>query len=127
MVRPLRPSPAKASTPAVVHPPPDQKHSRHLLAWQLVVSTPLPQFGPAYRAYKSPFGPQYKPRPHLMGWDAVAMKRYGVMAAGYGAMAGIFALFFFAEVPRVRDDIMIKVPIIGDYFVKEIPPEDNPF
>ncbi|KAK7535664.1 ubiquinol-cytochrome-c reductase complex subunit-domain-containing protein [Phyllosticta paracitricarpa] len=87
---------------------------------------PLP-FGPAYRSYKSQFGPQYKPRPHIMGWDAVAFKRYGVMAAGYGAVAGIFALFFFAEVPRVRNDIMIKLPVLGDYFVKEIPPEDNPF
>lgn len=49
------------------------------------------------------------------------------MAAGFGGVAGFFALFFFAEVPRVRTDIMEKVPILGDYFVKEIPPEDNPF
>lgn len=36
-------------------------------------------------------------------------------------------LFFFSEVPRVREDIMRKVPILGDYFIREIPPEDNPF
>jgi hypothetical protein len=51
----------------------------------------------------------------------------GGMAAGFGGVAGVFALFFFAEVPRVSKDIMQKVPILGDYFVKEIPPEDNPF
>lgn len=51
----------------------------------------------------------------------------GGMAAGFGGVAGFFALFFFAEVPRVSKDIMQKVPILGDYFVKEIPPEDNPF
>lgn len=48
-------------------------------------------------------------------------------AAGFGAVAGIFALFFFGDVPRVRKDIMQKVPIIGDHFVKTIAPEDNPF
>ena len=37
------------------------------------------------------------------------------------------ALFFFAEVPKVRDDIMLKVPFLADYFKKEVPPEDNPF
>jgi len=49
------------------------------------------------------------------------------MAAGFVAATGIFALFFFAEVPRVRIDIVEKIPVIGSYFKKEIPPEDNPF
>ena len=49
------------------------------------------------------------------------------MAATFAAATGIFALFFFAEVPRVRIDIVEKIPIIGSYFKKEIPPEDNPF
>ena len=40
---------------------------------------------------------------------------------------GFAALWFFAEVPRVRDDIMLKVPVVGNFFVKEIAPEDNPF
>lgn len=53
--------------------------------------------------------------------------RSGVTAGGFGAVAGIFALFFFADVPKVRNDIMQKIPIIGDHFVKEIAPEDNPF
>ncbi len=49
------------------------------------------------------------------------------MAATFAAATGIFALFFFAEVPRVRIDIVEKIPVIGSYFKKEIPPEDNPF
>jgi hypothetical protein len=51
----------------------------------------------------------------------------GMTAGSFGAVAGIFALFFFAEVPKVRTDIMQKVPILGSYFVVEIAPEDNPF
>jgi hypothetical protein len=27
----------------------------------------------------------------------------------------------------VREDILCHLPVIGEYFVKEIPPEDNPF
>jgi hypothetical protein len=50
-----------------------------------------------------------------------------VLAGGFGGAAGFFALFMFAEVPRVREDIMKKIPILGSYFNVEIPPEDNPF
>lgn len=50
-----------------------------------------------------------------------------IMAGLFGGAAGIFALFFFGEIPRVRKDILEKVPIIGPYFHRETPPEDNPF
>ena len=53
---------------------------------------------------------------------------FSAMTAGaFGAAAGIFALFFFGEVPKVRKDILQKVPIIGPYFIREVAPEDNPF
>ncbi|GAM86130.1 hypothetical protein ANO11243_041410 [Dothideomycetidae sp. 11243] len=64
---------------------------------------------PDYKTYKSKYGP------------------HGVMAAGFGTAAGIFAVFFFGEVPKVRKDILSKVPLIGDHFIREVPPEDNPF
>lgn len=50
-----------------------------------------------------------------------------MLAAGFGGVAGFFALFFFAEVPKVRDDIMKKIPVLDKFFTHEIPPEDNPF
>ncbi|KNG50406.1 cytochrome b-c1 complex subunit 10 [Stemphylium lycopersici] len=53
--------------------------------------------------------------------------KYGALAAGFGGVAGFFALFFFAEVPKVRDDIMKKIPVLDKFFTHEIPPEDNPF
>lgn len=41
---------------------------------------------------------------------------------------GLFFLFFFLnDVPRVREDIWEQMPMIGDYYHKETPPEDNPF
>ncbi|KAF2443387.1 hypothetical protein P171DRAFT_521950 [Karstenula rhodostoma CBS 690.94] len=80
-----------------------------------------------YQTYKSPFGPQYKPAAHFHGITARHLAKFGGLAAGFGGVAGFFALFFFAEVPRVRNDIMLKIPVIGDYFIVDVPPEDNPF
>ncbi|KAF4314165.1 hypothetical protein SLS57_010195 [Botryosphaeria dothidea] len=82
---------------------------------------------PGYSTYKSPFGPKYSTAPHFHGISLSQAAKYGTTAAGFGAVAGIFAIFFFAEVPRVREDIMKKVPVLGNYFKVEIAPEDNPF
>ncbi|RMX83383.1 hypothetical protein D0869_05344 [Hortaea werneckii] len=49
------------------------------------------------------------------------------LAGGFGGVAGIFALFFFNGIPKVQQDILQKVPFIGDFFKHEIAPEDNPF
>lgn len=70
---------------------------------------------------------RYSVAPHFHGINTMRAYRFGLTAAGFAGAAGIFALFFFAEVPKVRDDIVTKIPIIGDHFRKEIPPEDNPF
>lgn len=66
--------------------------------------------------------PSHPPRLHKLTFTPS-----GALLGGFGGVAGFFALFFFAEVPRVREDIMKKVPILGNYFHVEIPPEDNPF
>jgi hypothetical protein len=44
-----------------------------------------------------------------------------------GAAAVVALLLFAEEIPTVRRDIFQKIPIIGDYWVKTVPPEDNPF
>ncbi|KAF2257803.1 hypothetical protein CC78DRAFT_572926 [Lojkania enalia] len=105
------------STPAATAPP---GHFAKTPAAQSMRSIP-------YTGYKSPYGPAYKTATHFHGITLNKAAKYGTLAAGFGGVAGFFALFFFAEVPRVREDIMRKVPIIGPYFVKEIAPEDNPF
>ncbi|KAL8810028.1 MAG: hypothetical protein Q9223_007837 [Gallowayella weberi] len=62
---------------------------------------------PDYKAYKSPHGPN------------------GITAGSFGVVGATFVLFFFADLPKVRTDIMQKLPVVGDYFVREIPPSDN--
>lgn len=65
--------------------------------------------------------------PNFMGLSPQRAWTYGTIATGFSVATGIFALFFFGEVPKVRNDILSKMPVIGEYFVREIPPEDNPF
>lgn len=51
----------------------------------------------------------------------------GTTAALFGGVLGVAGIFFLSDIPRVRTDIMQKLPFVGGYFVKEIAPEDNPF
>lgn len=56
----------------------------------------------------------------------VFVHRSGTIATYFGASAGLFAVFFFGDVPRVRQDILVNIPIVGGLFEKpEIAPEDN--
>ncbi|KAI9651340.1 hypothetical protein NHQ30_001379 [Ciborinia camelliae] len=85
-----------------------------------------PPKGPvSYGTYKSPYGPKYKIQPNIAGWTPKAASKVGLTLAGFGASAGFFALFFFSDIPRVRNDIMVKIPIIGDRWRREIPASDN--
>ena len=79
--------------------------------------------------FQASYHPLYIPTSYLYFGVAcdVDIANSAPMAATFAAATGIFALFFFAEVPRVRIDIVEKIPVIGSYFKKEIPPEDNPF
>lgn len=45
----------------------------------------------------------------------------------FGGALGVAGIFFASDVPKVRTDIMQKLPFVGSYFIKEIAPEDNPF
>ncbi|TVY55574.1 hypothetical protein LSUE1_G009478, partial [Lachnellula suecica] len=85
-----------------------------------------PPTGPrSYTAYKSPYGPKYKIQKNVQGITLKSATRLGMTLGGFGAAAGVFAIFFFSDIPKVRKDIMVNIPIIGDHFIKEIPPSDN--
>lgn len=49
----------------------------------------------------------------------------GTIAGTFGVSAGVFALFFLGEVPRVRRDILQKFPFFDQYFDRRVAPEDN--
>lgn len=49
----------------------------------------------------------------------------GGIVGTFGVAAGIGALFFFGEVPRVRRDILQQFPFFDQYFDRRLAPEDN--
>lgn len=49
------------------------------------------------------------------------------MAGLFGVAGGVMGIFFLDSVPRIKEDILAKIPVVGDFFVEEVPPEDNPF
>ncbi|PYH89144.1 hypothetical protein BO71DRAFT_413575 [Aspergillus ellipticus CBS 707.79] len=75
--------------------------------------------------YRSPFAPKYTVPAHFHGVTAGTATKYGQIAGAFGVAAGTFALFFFGEIPRVRRDILQKVPFLDQYFDRTIAPEDN--
>ncbi|GKZ16943.1 hypothetical protein AbraIFM66951_010660 [Aspergillus brasiliensis] len=64
---------------------------------------------------------------HFHGLTTGLATKYATIAGTFGVAAGTFALFFFGEIPRVRRDILQKVPFLDEYFDRTIAPEDNPF
>ncbi|AEO60733.1 hypothetical protein MYCTH_2310269 [Thermothelomyces thermophilus ATCC 42464] len=92
------------------------------------MSFPTPSLrAPAHPQYKSPYGPKYFYQSHVAGITTKTLVRTGVKSGLYGGVA-LFAVIFFASgIPRIQQDILQKVPIIGKRFVREIHPADNPF
>ncbi|KAI9849381.1 MAG: hypothetical protein M1838_000186 [Thelocarpon superellum] len=82
---------------------------------------------PNARPYRSPYGPSYKVPANFHGMTARTAASVGLTLGAFGAVAGIFAIYFLEGVPRVRKDILQRVPVLGDYWVREVPPSDNPF
>jgi ubiquinol-cytochrome c reductase subunit 10 len=67
----------------------------------------------------------YKIVPNINGWTVKSFTKLGVTLGSFGAVAGIAVLFIMEGIPRVRRDILQQVPVMGDYWVREIPASDN--
>ncbi|ODM16510.1 hypothetical protein SI65_08017 [Aspergillus cristatus] len=78
-------------------------------------------------AFSGRIGPKYYTPTHYHGLDAGHATRYGRIVGTFGLAAGVGALFFFGEVPRVRRDILQQFPFFDQYFDRRLAPEDNPF
>ncbi|KAL3456593.1 ubiquinol-cytochrome-c reductase complex subunit-domain-containing protein [Aspergillus heterothallicus] len=81
----------------------------------------------AAQSARSPLAGRYSVPAHFEGITASTAIKAGSIAATFGVSAGVFALFFFGEVPRVRKDILQKLPFFDTYLDRTVPPEDNPF
>jgi hypothetical protein len=49
------------------------------------------------------------------------------MGAGFGVATVIALALFMEDIPSVRKDIFVNLPIVGQYWDRTVAPEDNPF
>ncbi|KAI1100472.1 ubiquinol-cytochrome-c reductase complex subunit-domain-containing protein [Jackrogersella minutella] len=80
-----------------------------------------------YPTYKSPYGPKYHYQPHVAGWTFKQLGGLGLKAGAFGGVAFFAVVYYASGIPRVKQDILQKIPFIGGYFIKETPASDNPF
>ncbi|KAI0872706.1 ubiquinol-cytochrome-c reductase complex subunit-domain-containing protein [Hypoxylon argillaceum] len=80
-----------------------------------------------YPTYKSPYGPKYHYQPQFAGWSVKQLTTLGLKSGAFGGVALFAVIFFGSGIPKVKQDILQHLPIIGGSFIKEIPASDNPF
>ncbi|KAJ5747521.1 Cytochrome b-c1 complex subunit 10 [Penicillium nucicola] len=78
-------------------------------------------------AQASAFAPKYTIPRHYGGYTLGSAIKTGTLLGSFGVAIGTGALFIFGEVPRVRNDILRKLPFFDNYYDRTIPAEDNPF
>ncbi|KAF9874697.1 hypothetical protein CkaCkLH20_07834 [Colletotrichum karsti] len=62
--------------------------------------------GTLYPTYRSKFGPKYNTVPNVAGWTVSQVVKLGLRAGGFGAAAGVAALFYTSGIPRIQKDIL---------------------
>ncbi|KAA8903148.1 cytochrome b-c1 complex subunit 10 [Sphaerosporella brunnea] len=79
--------------------------------------------------YTSPFGPKMRPTLHVGGYPLKSLVPFGIAAGAFGGVALIGVLFLGEGIPRVQNDVLKNIPVIGAYWrnKKPIPASDNPF
>ncbi|KAI1798613.1 ubiquinol-cytochrome-c reductase complex subunit-domain-containing protein [Daldinia bambusicola] len=70
---------------------------------------------------------EYHYQPNVAGWTFKQIANLGFKAGAFGGVALFGVIYYASGIPRVREDILQKIPFIGGYFIKEIPASDNPF
>ncbi|KEY68113.1 hypothetical protein S7711_05522 [Stachybotrys chartarum IBT 7711] len=75
--------------------------------------------------FKSAYGPKYVFQPHYYGLSSTNLLRLGLKSAGFAGALGAGALYFASGIPRIQQDILMKIPFLAGYYVKEVHPADN--
>ncbi|KAI0006242.1 ubiquinol-cytochrome-c reductase complex subunit-domain-containing protein [Xylariaceae sp. FL0662B] len=93
----------------------------------MVFQTPIRRAA-QYSSYKSPYGPKYHYQPNIAGFTMRQMAGFTFKTGAFGGVA-LFAVIYYASgIPRVQQDVLQNIPLIGGWFVKEpVPASDNPF
>ncbi|BFZ62928.1 hypothetical protein YB2330_004040 [Saitoella coloradoensis] len=77
--------------------------------------------------FRSQYGPRYVAQPHFLTMTPEKFVRWAPSLAAWGATAGVAAIFLLSGLPRMKRDVLQKIPFVGGYFINEIPASDSPF
>ncbi|KAK9467005.1 cytochrome b-c1 complex subunit 10 [Lipomyces arxii] len=69
----------------------------------------------------------FKSSPRLAGFTLGTFMKWVPVLGLWGGAAGAGVIFFLEPIPRVQDQILSKVPVVGKYWIKNIDPNDVPF
>ncbi|KAM3507026.1 hypothetical protein MY10362_002017 [Beauveria mimosiformis] len=69
----------------------------------------------------------YQFQPNFNGWSGQTIFRSAFRLSLFGGAAAVGALLFTSGIPRIQHDILDKIPGMGQFYHKEIHPQDNPF
>ncbi|OMH83368.1 hypothetical protein AX774_g3128 [Zancudomyces culisetae] len=59
---------------------------------------------------------KYKPAFAIKGMNAERAGFWMRSSARWGVFAGVTVVFFVSQVPRVKQDVLSKIPVIGSYW-----------
>ncbi|KAK9236026.1 cytochrome b-c1 complex subunit 10 [Lipomyces kononenkoae] len=70
---------------------------------------------------------QYRYNLSFLGFTPQVVTRWVPIFGVWGGALGVGALFFLEPIPRVRNVILQKIPILGSYWNRPVDPNDSPF
>ncbi|EFW15944.1 hypothetical protein CPSG_07571 [Coccidioides posadasii str. Silveira] len=102
------------------------------------MASPRATRNPAFGTYRSPYAPRYSIPLHFKGFTLAHATKFTSMLTVPRVSDTAAQLppdsvlqrvssrcFFLGDVPRVREDILMNIPVIGSYWERHIAPEDN--
>ncbi|KAK0535736.1 hypothetical protein OC834_001424 [Tilletia horrida] len=83
----------------------------------------------AFRSSARVGAPSVQPKfqPHFSRFTAENITKWVPTFALWGGGAALGVTLFLSSVPRYKQDVLLKLPIISNYFVDKTPDSDKPF
>jgi len=68
-----------------------------------------------------------KPSPALGAYTLTGFKRWVPSLGLWGAGAGVAVAMLMSATPLFKNDVLVKIPVLGNYYEDHTPASDKPF
>ncbi|KDQ16341.1 hypothetical protein BOTBODRAFT_31031 [Botryobasidium botryosum FD-172 SS1] len=69
----------------------------------------------------------YQPQPHFAGYTLAGVRRFVPTLGVWGLGAGAAVTLLLSSTPLFKKDVLLKVPLLSNYFEDKTPASDKPF